>query len=143
MVENRLVGIKSRGVYQTPGGTLLIEAHKALEAICLERDTMHYKQILELKNAEMIYNGQYFHPLRAALQKFFDETQLIVTGSVNMKMYKGGCIAATRKSAESLYDVNLSTFEEGADYDQKDAKGFIKIFGLPMEVYARKHKWIK
>ncbi len=143
LVENRLVGIKSRGVYQTPGGTLLIEAHKALETLCLERDTMHYKQILELKYAEMIYNGQYYHPLRTALKKFFDETQTNVTGRVKMKMYKGGCIAASRESLNSLYDINLSTFEEGANYDQKDARGFIKLFGLPMEVYGRKHKWMK
>ncbi len=139
LVENRLVGIKSRGVYQTPGGTLLMEAHRALESITLERDTMHYKQLLELKYAEMIYNGQYYHPLREALEKFFDETQKNVSGTVKMKLYKGNCIAASRKSDNSLYDINLSTFEKGADYDQKDAKGFIKLFGLPMEVYGRKH----
>ncbi len=141
LVENRLVGIKSRGVYQTPGGTILMEAHKALETITLERDTMHYKQQMELKYAEMIYYGQYFHPLRLALQSFFDETQKVVNGTVRMKLYKGNCIAASRKSADSLYDIKLSTFEEGANYDQKDAKGFIKLFGLPMEVYGRKHKW--
>jgi argininosuccinate synthase len=143
LVENRLVGIKSRGVYQTPGGTLLIEAHRALESITLERDTMHYKQILELKYAEMIYNGQYYHPLRLALEKFFDETQKYVSGTARMKLYKGNCIAASRKSEYSLYDINLSTFEKGANYDQKDARGFIKLFGLPMEVYGRKHKWTK
>ncbi len=143
LVENRLVGIKSRGVYQTPGATLLIESHRALETITLERDTMHYKQQLELKYSEMIYNGQYYHPLRVALEKFFEETQKNVTGKVRMKLYKGNCIAASRISDYSLYDINLSTFEEGTDYDQKDAKGFIKLFGLPMEVYGRKHKWIK
>jgi len=143
LVENRLVGIKSRGVYQTPGCTLLMEAHKALESITLERDTMHYKQTIELKYAEMIYYGQYFHPLRIALQSFIDETQKVVSGEVKMKLYKGNCIVASRKSNSSLYDLKLSTFEEGADYDQKDAKGFIKLFGLPMEVYARKHNWIK
>lgn len=141
LVENRLVGIKSRGVYETPGGTLLMEAHKALETITLERDTMHYKQGLELKYAEMIYNGQWFHPLRLALESFFNETQMVVNGNVKMKLYKGNCIVASRESADSLYDIKLSTFEEGANYDQKDAKGFIKLFGLPMEVFGRKHKW--
>jgi argininosuccinate synthase len=141
LVENRLVGIKSRGVYETPGGSLLQEAHKALETLTLERDTMHYKQIVELKYTEMIYNGQWFHPLRIALESFFNETQKIVNGTVKMKLYKGNCIAASRTSKDSLYDIKLSTFEEGANYDQKDAKGFIKLFGLPMEVYGRKHKW--
>jgi argininosuccinate synthase len=141
LVENRLVGIKSRGVYETPGGTLLMEAHKALETITLERDTMHYKQGLELKYTDMIYNGQWFHPLRLALESFFDETQKVVNGKVKMKLYKGNCIVASRESPDSLYDIKLSTFEEGANYDQKDAKGFIKLYGLPMEVYGRKHKW--
>ena len=143
LVENRLVGIKSRGVYETPGGTLLIEAHKALETLTLERDTMHYKQGIELKYAEMIYNGQWFHPLRIALDSFIDETQKNVNGNVKMKLYKGNCIPASRQSKDSLYDINLSTFEEGANYDQKDAKGFIKLYGLPMEVYGRKHPWKK
>ncbi len=141
LVENRLVGIKSRGVYETPGGTLLMEAHKALETITLERDTMHYKQIIELKYAEMIYYGQWFHPLRIAIESFINETQKAVNGTVKMKMYKGNCIAVSRESEDSLYDIKLSTFEEGANYDQKDARGFIKLFGLPMEVYGRKHKW--
>ncbi len=140
IVENRLVGIKSRGVYETPGVTLLMEAHKALESITLERDTMHYKQMIELKYAEMIYYGQYFHPLRKAIEAFINETQNDVNGEVKLKLYKGNCIVAGRKSENSLYDVNLSTFEEGSGYDQRDAKGFIKLFGLPMEVYARKNK---
>jgi argininosuccinate synthase len=143
LVENRLVGVKSRGVYETPGGFLLIEAHKALETLCLERDTMHYKQGLELKYTEMIYNGQWFHPLRVALDRFIDSTQENVNGTVKMKLYKGNCMPASRVSPDSLYDINLSTFEEGANYDQKDAKGFIKLYGLPMEVYGRKHKWYK
>lgn len=143
IVENRLVGIKSRGVYETPGVTLLMEAHKALETITLERDTMHYKQMIELKYAEMIYYGQYFHPLRKAIESFITETQKVVSGEVKMKLYKGNCIVAGRKSENSLYDVNLSTFEEGAGYDQKDAKGFIKLFGLPMEVFGRKHDLTK
>jgi argininosuccinate synthase len=141
LVENRLVGIKSRGVYETPGGTLLIEAHKALETLTLERDTMHYKQLIELKYSEMIYYGQYFHPLRLALESFIDETQKTVNGKIKMKLYKGNCIVSSRESEDSLYDIKLSTFEEGTDYDQKDAKGFIKLFGLPMEVFGRKHKW--
>ena len=143
VVENRLVGIKSRGVYETPGVTLLMEAHKALEALTLERDTMHYKQMVELKYAEMIYYGQYFHPLRMALESFISETQKYVNGEVKMKLYKGNCIPASRKSKDSLYDINLSTFEEGKGYDQKDAKGFIKLFGLPMEVFGKKHKQLK
>ncbi len=143
IVENRLVGIKSRGVYETPGVTLLMEAHKALETITLERDTMHYKQMIELKYAEMIYYGQYFHPLRKAIESFITETQKVVSGEIKMKLYKGNCIVAGRKSPNSLYDVNLSTFEEGAGYDQKDAKGFIKLFGLPMEVFGRKHDLTK
>ncbi|MCX7820211.1 MAG: argininosuccinate synthase [Brevinematales bacterium] len=143
IVENRLVGIKSRGVYETPGVTLLMEAHKALETITLERDTMHYKQMIELKYAEMIYYGQYFHPLRKALESFITETQKVVSGEIKMKLYKGNCIVSSRRSLNSLYDVNLSTFEEGAGYDQKDAKGFIKLFGLPMEVFGRKHDLTK
>jgi argininosuccinate synthase len=143
VVENRLVGIKSRGVYETPGVTLLMEAHKALEALTLERDTMHYKQMVELKYAEMIYYGQYFHPLRMALESFISETQKYVNGEIKMKLYKGNCIPASRKSKDSLYDINLSTFEEGKGYDQKDAKGFIKLFGLPMEVFGKKHKQLK
>lgn len=141
LVENRLVGVKSRGVYETPGVTLLMEGHKALETLTLERDTAHYKQQMELKYAEMMYNGQWFHPLKGALDAFFDETQKFVNGTVKMKLYKGNCIVASRESEDSLYDVNLSTFEAGANYDQKDAKGFIKLYGLPMEVYGRKHSW--
>lgn len=140
LVENRLVGMKSRGVYETPGVTLLMEAHKALETLTLERDTMRYKQGVEIKIAEMIYNGQWFHPLKEALFAFIAETQKTVSGEIRMKLYKGNCIVASRVSPYSLYDTNLSTFEEGADYDQKDAKGFIKLYGLPAEVYARKHR---
>ncbi|MCX7883257.1 MAG: argininosuccinate synthase [Brevinematales bacterium] len=141
IVENRLVGMKSRGVYETPGGTLLIEAHKALESITLERDTMHYKQMVELKYSEMIYYGQWYHPLRVALQRFIDATQEVVSGTVEMKLYRGNCMVVGRESPHSLYDTNLSTFEAGSNYDQKDAKGFIRLFGLPMEVFARKNPW--
>ena len=139
IVENRLVGMKSRGVYETPGGTLLMEAHKVLETITLERETMHYKQGLEIKIADMIYNGQWYHPLKDALFAFIESSQKFVTGSVRLKLYKGNVIVAGRDSKYSLYDPELSTFEKGGDYDQKDAKGFIKLFGLPAEVYARKH----
>ena len=139
IVENRLVGMKSRGVYETPGGTLLMEAHKVLETITLERETMHYKQGLEIKIADMIYNGQWYHPLKDALFAFIEESQKFVTGHVRLKLYKGNVIVAGRESKYSLFDPELSTFEEGSNYDQKDAKGFIKLFGLPAEVYARKH----
>ncbi|OHD54077.1 MAG: argininosuccinate synthase [Spirochaetes bacterium GWF1_51_8] len=140
MVENRLVGIKSRGVYETPGGALLIEAHKALESLTLERDTMHYKQQLELAYAEMIYNGKWYHPLFEAMTSFIDKTQEVVNGEVKLKLYKGNIIPASRESKDSLYDVNLSTFEAGSGYDQKDATGFIKLYGLPMQVYGAKHR---
>lgn len=143
IVENRLVGIKSRGVYETPGGTLLIQAHQAIETLTLEKETSHFKQHIELKYSEMIYNGLWFHPLRTSLENFITSTQETVSGKVVMKLYKGNCIPVSRESDQSLYDMNLSTFEEGADYDQKDAKGFIKLFGLPGEVYGRKHPWIK
>ena len=99
--------------------------------------------MIELKYTDMIYNGQWFHPLRLAIDSFIDQTQEHVNGTVKMKLYKGNCIPASRVSKDSLYDINLSTFEEGANYDQKDAKGFIKLYGLPMEVYGRKHKWLK
>lgn len=138
IVENRLVGIKSRGVYETPGVTLLMEAHKALETITLEKDTQHYKQLIELRYAELVYNGQWFHPLKDAMDAFVNETQKYVSGKVKMKLYKGNCIVASRESSESLYDTDLATFE-GSSYDHSDAKGFIKLFGLPMEVYGRKH----
>lgn len=138
IVENRLVGIKSRGVYETPGVTLLMEAHKALETITLERETQHFKQNLELKYADLVYNGQWYHPLRDSIDAFMNETQRHVSGIVKMKLYKGNCIVSSRESAETLYDPDLATFE-GSDYDHSDAKGFIKLFGLPMEVYGRRH----
>ncbi len=117
------MGVKSRGVYETPGGAMLMEAHKALETLTLERDTMHYKQILELKYAEMIYNGQWFHPLRESLDAFIDKTQETVNGTATMKLYKGNCIAASRKSPDSLYDMNLSTFVEGRELRPEGREG--------------------
>jgi argininosuccinate synthase len=140
IVENRLVGIKSRGVYETPGGTILMAAHKDIESITLERDTAHYKEAVAIKYAEMVYNGQWFSPLKDSLDKFIDETQKSVNGTVRLKLYKGNCTVVGRKSADSLYDPHLATFEKEEVYDQKDAEGFINLFGLPMKVWGRKHK---
>ena len=140
IVENRLVGIKSRGVYETPGGTILMMAHKDLESITLERDTAHYKEKAAIKYAELIYNGQWFSPLRESLDKFIDETQKTVNGTVRLKLYKGNCSVVGRKSSDSLYDANLATFEKEEVYNQKDAEGFINLFGLPIKVWGKKNK---
>jgi len=140
LAENRLVGMKSRGAYETPGGTILYEAHKALEQICVERDTYHYKQQVALKYAEMVYNGQWFHPLREALQAFVDYTQAAVTGTVKVKLFKGRATAASTTSPFSLYDPQLASFSmEG--YDVTAARGFIDLFGLPMKVASQVKKW--
>jgi argininosuccinate synthase len=136
LVENRLVGMKSRGVYETPGGTLLVHAHRELEALCLDRDTLHYKDVIANRYAELVYYGQWFTPLRVALQAFIDQTQLRVSGSVRLKLYKGNTITAGRTSPYSLYREDLATFGQEDVYDQSDAKGFIKLFGLPMKVNA-------
>jgi argininosuccinate synthase len=136
LVENRLVGIKSRGVYETPGGTILVEAHKTLESLTLERETVHYKQQLALKYAEMVYYGQWFSPLRQALDAFVDVTQQNVTGEVKLKLFKGRCTPAGAKSPNSLYETDLASFKMGAEYDPTDATGFIRLFGLPMKVAA-------
>ncbi|NLZ70200.1 MAG: argininosuccinate synthase [Clostridiaceae bacterium] len=137
MVENRLVGMKSRGVYETPGGAILYAAHAELEALCLERDTMHYKEQVALRFAELVYYGQWFHPLREALSAFVDATQQTVSGTVKLKLYKGNIITISRTSPYSLYDEALSTFAEDDVYDQSDATGFINLFGLPIKVYAK------
>ena len=134
IVENRLVGMKSRGVYETPGGTILFTAHKILESLTLERDTLHYKQQVALKYAEMIYNGQWFSPLRDAIDAFIDKTQKNVTGTVKLKLFKGRCIPAGVKSRFSLYNPELASFTMGEEYDSSDATGFIKLFGLPAKV---------
>ena len=134
LVENRLVGMKSRGVYETPGGTILTIAHRALESITLDRETMHYKQQVSLKYAEMVYYGQWFCRLREALDAFVDATQRNVTGTVRLKLYKGRCTIAGIKSPRSLYRTDLASFKMGAEYDPTDAKGFIRLFGLPMKV---------
>jgi len=134
LVENRLVGIKSRGVYETPGGTILITAHRGLETLTLDRDTMHYKQQVALKYAEMVYNGQWFSPLRISLDAFVDATQVNVTGNVRLKLFKGRCTLAGMTSPNSLYSPDLASFTMGDEYDPKDATGFIKLFGLQMQV---------
>lgn len=136
LVENRLVGMKSRGVYETPGGTLLFDAHRELESICLDRDTLHFKELVAGRYAELVYFGQWYHPLRVALQAFIDQTQLHVTGSVKLKLYKGSVIVAGRTSPHSLYREDFATFGQENVYDQSDAEGFIHLFGLPMKVNA-------
>jgi argininosuccinate synthase len=134
LVENRLVGVKSRGVYENPGGAILYKAHQALETLCLDRDTLHYKHLLAEKFAELVYYGQWFTPLREALWAFTQKTQEKVTGTVRLKLYKGQTILAGCKSPYSLYRKDLATFGEDDVYDQADAQGFINLFGLPMQV---------
>ncbi|MBR7184720.1 MAG: argininosuccinate synthase, partial [Clostridia bacterium] len=136
MVENRLVGMKSRGVYETPGGTILYAAHEALETLTLDRDTMHTKQMLSGKFADLVYFGQWFTPVREALTAFVDKTQEVVTGDVKLKLYKGNCILASTTSPYSLYDEDIATFDADQVYDQADATGFINLFGLPLKVKA-------
>ena len=136
IVENRLVGMKSRGVYETPGGAILYHAHNKLEELCLDRDTFHYKQQIGLKFAELVYYGQWFTPLREALSAFVDSTQQTVTGDVKLKLYKGNIIDAGVTSPYSLYDPEIATFDEDEVYNQADAVGFINLFGLPIKVYA-------
>ncbi|HEV2961652.1 MAG TPA: argininosuccinate synthase [Candidatus Angelobacter sp.] len=137
LVENRFVGIKSRGCYETPGGTLLLTAHRELEALCLDRDLMHFKQHVALKYAELVYYGLWFTPLREALDAFVTETQKEVTGTVTLKLYKGNISIAGRESDFSLYRTDLSSFTMSESYDQKDAAGFIRILGLPARSRAR------
>jgi argininosuccinate synthase len=137
MVENRLVGMKSRGVYETPGGSILYYAHKELEYLCLDRDTLHYKEQVALKFAELVYYGQWFTPLREALSSFVDKTQETVTGEVKLKLYKGNIVTAGTTSPYSLYSEEYATFGEDAVYDQKDSEGFINLFGLPITVKAK------
>ncbi|HWZ83786.1 MAG TPA: argininosuccinate synthase [Terriglobales bacterium] len=137
LVENRFVGIKSRGCYETPGGTLLLTAHGELEALCLDRDLLHFKQHVALKYAELVYFGLWFTPLREALDGFVATTQQNITGAVGLSLYKGNVTVTGRKSDYSLYRTDLSSFTMGASYDQKDAEGFIKILGLPSRVRAK------
>jgi argininosuccinate synthase len=139
LVENRLVGMKSRGVYETPGGTILYKAHEILETITLDRDTAHLKEQLSVRFAELVYNGQWFTPLREALSAFVDKTQEPVTGWVKLKLYKGNIINAGVYSDNSLYSEAIATFGE-SDYNQKDSEGFINLFGLPIKVKALSEK---
>nr|WP_305764286.1 argininosuccinate synthase [Carboxydothermus islandicus] len=140
MVENRLVGMKSRGVYETPGGTILTFAHRELESLTLDRQTMHFKQMVALKYAELIYDGLWFTPLREALAAFVEKTQETVTGKVKLKLYKGNIYPAGITSPYSLYVKDLATFGEDNLYNQKDAEGFINLFGLPLKVRAMTQK---
>jgi argininosuccinate synthase len=137
MVENRLVGMKSRGVYETPGGTILYRAHEALETLCLDRDTQHYKEVVAARFAELVYFGQWFTPLREALSAFVDKTQEFVTGEVTLKLYKGNVILAGTVSPYSLYSETIATFGEDEVYNQNDSAGFIALFGLPAVVRAK------
>ena len=140
IVENRLVGMKSRGVYETPGGTILYHAHNKLEEICLDKATYHYKQQVALKFADMVYNGEWFTPLREALSAFVTSTQETVTGDVKLKLYKGNIIDAGVTSEYSLYDEEIATFSEDEVYNQADSAGFINLFGLPIKVQAMKRQ---
>ncbi len=140
LVENRLVGMKSRGVYETPGGTILYKAHQVLETLCLDRDTQHYKAVIANKFADLVYFGQWFTPLREALSAFVTSTQQHVTGEVTLKLYKGNMINAGVTSPYSLYSEEIATFSEDHVYDQKDAEGFINLFGLPIAVQAKMQK---
>lgn len=137
MVENRLVGMKSRGVYETPGGTLLYAAQHAMETLVLDRETFHYKELIALKYAELVYYGFWFSPLKRALDGFVSSTQKYMTGSVRLKCYKGNVILAGVESPYSLYSENLATFGEDATYDQKDAKGFLRLLGLPLKTIGK------
>ncbi len=140
MVENRLVGMKSRGVYETPGGEILYFAHRNLEELTLDRQTMHYKDMLAIRFSELVYDGNWFTPLREAISAFVDSTQSTVTGTVRVKLFKGKVSGAGAKSPFSLYDEDIATFSEDHVYDQKDAGGFINLFGLPLKVRAQMMK---
>ncbi len=136
LVESRLVGMKSHGVYETPGGTILLTAHRELESLVLDRDTIQFKDLVGLKYAELVYNGMWFTPLREAMDAFVDSTQGPVTGAVRLKLYKGNIIPVGRKSPFSLYREDFATFGQEDVYDQSDAEGFIRLFGLPLKVRA-------
>ncbi len=136
VVENRLVGMKSRGVYETPGGTILYHAHEVLETICLDKETQHYKYGLAQKYADIVYNGQWYTPLREALDAFVNKTQETVTGDVKLKLYKGNIINAGVTSPFTLYSEDFASFGEDDVYDQTDSAGFINLFGLPIKVKA-------
>ena len=143
IVENRVVGMKSRGVYETPGGTILMEAHDQLEELVLDRDTMAYKKDLGSKLAQVVYEGKWFTPLREALSAFVTSTQEYVTGEVKFKLYKGNIIKAGTTSPYSLYSESLASFTTGDMYDHHDAEGFITLWGLPLKVRAMKLNELK
>ena len=136
LIENRVVGMKSRGIYETPGGTILYHAHEELEHMCLDRDTYEFKQQVALEFAELAYNGRWFTPLREALSAFVDETQKVVTGEVKLKLYKGNILLASVDSPYSLYNAEIASFTTGDMYNHQDAEGFINLFGLPLKVRA-------
>lgn len=136
LVENRFVGMKSRGCYETPGGTIIMAAHRELESLVLDKNTLHYKQKLALDYAEMVYNGLWFTPLREALDTFFESISQNMTGDITMRLYKGHCDPVSRKSPYSLYSSSIASFHMGADYDQKDSLGFINLIGLPIKLQA-------
>jgi argininosuccinate synthase len=140
MIENRLVGLKSREVYEVPGALTLIQAHKALEDLCLERDVLHYKLGIEQKWAELVYNGLWFSPLKEALDGFVETTQGLVTGDVRLRFFKGSCVVVGRRSPYSLYDYDLATYDATDSFDHRAAKGFIDLWGLPTKVWARQRR---
>ena len=140
LVENRLVGMKSRGVYETPGGTILYEAHRAIESLTIDRDTLHYKQIVALRYAELVYFGKWYNPLREAFDAFVGSTQQNVTGTVRIKLYKGNCTAVGIKSPYSLYREDIATFSRDEVYNQSDAEGFINLFGLSEMISSKFRK---
>ena len=140
MIENRLIGVKSREIYEVPGALTLITAHKALEDLCLERDVLHYKLGVEQKWAELVYNGMWFSPLKEALDGFIETTQQLVTGDVRLRFFKGSCVPVGRRSPYSLYDYNLATYDEADSFDHAAAKGFIDLHGLPTKVWARQRR---
>ena len=140
MIENRLVGLKSREIYEVPGALTIIQAHKALEDLCLERDLLHYKLGIEQKWSELVYNGMWFSPLKEALDGFVETTQKLVTGDVRLRFYKGSCVVVGRRSPYSLYDYNLATYDAADTFDHTAAKGFIDLHGLPTRVWARQRR---
>jgi argininosuccinate synthase len=140
LVENRFVGMKSRGCYETPGGTLIMAAYRELETLTLDRTMAHYKQKLALDYAELVYNGFWFTPLRESLDAFFEKASEPTTGEVTLRLYKGGFQPVSRKSPHSLYALDIASFTMGAGYDQRDARGFINLIGLPIEVRAAVEK---
>ena len=140
MIEHRLVGLKSREIYEVPGALTLIQAHKALEDLCLEREVLHYKLGVEQKWAELVYNGMWYSPLKEALDGFVETTQKLVTGDVRLRFFKGSCVVVGRRSPYSLYDFDLATYDATDSFDHKAAKGFIDLWGLPTKVWARQRR---